>query len=77
VAHFRTLDALVGAARALLGVHTGTRSLADLGSGALAWREMAHLQPLEHFVAWRAGDDRSEVTDFVATSVERFSTPAA
>jgi DNA-binding transcriptional LysR family regulator len=77
VAHFKTLDALVEALRARLGVHTGTRSLADLGGGALVWREMADLQPLEHFVAWRAGDDRSEVTDFVATSVESFSTPAA
>ncbi len=77
VAHFKTLDSLVEALRARLGIHTGTRSLADLGGGSLVWREMPDLQPLEHFVAWRAGDDRSEVKDFVATSMESFSTPAA
>lgn len=77
VAHFKTLDSLVEALRARLGIHTGTRSLAELGAGSLVWREMTELQPLEHFVAWRAGDDRSEVMDFIATSVEKFSTSAA
>ena len=77
VAHFKTLDALVEAIRAKLGVHTGTQSLAELGGGTLLWREMPELQPLEHFVAWRSGDERDEVLDFVATSVESFSTPAA
>jgi hypothetical protein len=77
VAHFKTLDSLVEAIRAKLGVHTGTRSLADLGGDSLVWREMNELQPLEHFIAWRVGDDRDEVMEFVATSVDNFSTPAA
>lgn len=77
VAHFKTLDSLVEALRAKLGVHTGTRSLAELGGGTLVWREMPELDPLEHYIAWRVGDDRNEVAEFVDTAVARFSSSAA
>lgn len=77
VAQFKTLDALVEALRAKLGVHTGTRSLAELGGGSLVWREMPELQPLEHFVAWRSDDDRREVADFVTTATDCFAVARA
>lgn len=67
VARFRTLDALVEALRRRLGVHTGTRSLAELGGPDLIWREMEQLPRLQHYVAWHEGSSGPEVVDFVRT----------
>jgi DNA-binding transcriptional LysR family regulator len=77
VAHFKTLDALVEALRARLGVHTGTRSLAELGGGSLVWRPMPELEPLHHAVAWRADDDRAHVVEFVSTVEQEFDAHAS
>ncbi len=72
VAQFRTLDALVEAIRMKLGVHTGTRSLAELGGQDLVWKEMPQLERLEHYIAHRAGESRRHVLDFVDTVIEIF-----
>jgi DNA-binding transcriptional LysR family regulator len=73
VAEFHSIDGLVEAIRAGLGVHAGTRSLAESGGTGLVWRHMPDLEPLEHSVAWRVGDGRAIVQDFVATAVEVFA----
>jgi DNA-binding transcriptional LysR family regulator len=73
VAQFHSIDGLVEALRAGLGVHTGTRSLAESGGTSLVWREIVDLAPLEHSVAWRIGDTRAIVQDFVATAVEVYA----
>ncbi len=72
VAQFRTLDALVEALRMKLGIHTGTRSLAELGGHDLVWKEVPQLDRLEHFIAHRAGESRRHVLDFVETVMEIF-----
>ncbi len=77
VAHFKTLDALVEALRARLGVHTGTRSLAELGGGSLVWRPMSELAPLDHAIAWRADDTRAHVLEFVETVAQAFTVTAS
>lgn len=43
----------------------------DGGSG-LVWIPMPELSPLEHFIAWRSGEGRSHVTDFVEIVVATF-----
>lgn len=73
VADFRSLDSLVEALRAKLGVHTGTSSLAELGGPSLVWRQMPELEPLDHFVAWKSGDNRSAVRDLVAAATDVFA----
>jgi DNA-binding transcriptional LysR family regulator len=80
VAEFHSIDGLVEALRAGLGVHTGTRSLAESGGPSLMWREMPDLERLEHAVAWRSEDTRPIVQGFVATAAEVFAneeSPAA
>jgi hypothetical protein len=64
---------LVEALRAKLGILTGTRSLADLGGPGLVWRPMLELAPLEHFVAWKAGETRPHVQDFVSIVIDAFA----
>ncbi|MDH4309781.1 MAG: LysR substrate-binding domain-containing protein [Acidimicrobiia bacterium] len=76
VAQFRALDGLVEAIRARLGVHTGTRSLAEMGGSSLLWKPVEGLVPLEHDVAWRTGDLRKVVADFVAVAIDVFATQA-
>jgi DNA-binding transcriptional LysR family regulator len=68
VAQFRSLDALVEAMRAGLGIHCTTPQFVEsLGPGSgIVWREVPGLDPLEHSIAWRRGDDRPIVQEFVA-----------
>lgn len=77
VAEFRSLDSLVEALRARLGVHTGSRLLANLGGSSLIWRPMPELEPLEHSIAWRTGDTTAALQGFVATAVEVVKQPGA
>ena len=74
VAHFETLDSLVEALRAKLGVHTGTRSLADLGGGSLVWREIPVSSRWS--TSW-PGESATTATAFVETAVARFPASAA
>jgi DNA-binding transcriptional LysR family regulator len=66
-AEFRSLDALLEAIRAGLGVHITTQPLARSTSG-IAWVPVEGLEPLEHFLAWRAGDDRPGVVALAAAA---------
>lgn len=72
VAGFHALDGLVTAIQAGLGVHTGTRALAEMGGPGLLWRPVAGLDPLDHWIAWRAGDQRTVVCEFVETAEAAF-----
>lgn len=72
VAGFHSLDGLVAALKAKLGVHTGTRALAEMGEPDLIWRQVDGLAPLNHWVAWRAGDNRTVVRDFVTVAAGAF-----
>lgn len=72
VAEFHALDGLVAAIQAGLGVHTGTRALAEMGGPGLLWRPVADLEPLEHWIAWRSGDHRAVVSEFVEFAEKAF-----
>ncbi len=74
VAQFRSLDALVSALRAGLGVHATARRLIDsLGPGSgIVYREVPGLEPLQHSIAWRTGDDRDAVRKLVDVTREAF-----
>jgi DNA-binding transcriptional LysR family regulator len=77
VAEFRTLDALIEAIRAGLGVHVASTSLTDMikpGSG-IVWRPIREFPPLRHSIAWRAGDERELVREFVDACREAFGQP--
>ncbi len=77
VAQFHALDGLVEALRAKLGIHTGSRALAEMGGPGLVWRPIAELGVLEHAVAWRTGDSRPTVRDFAAVALDVFSADSA
>lgn len=77
VAQFHALDGLVEALRARLGIHTGTRALAEMGGPSLIWRPLPELGLLDHAVAWRAGDRRAMVQEFVAIALDVFSADPA
>ena len=74
VAQFRTLDALVSAVRAGLGVHVSADSVQTLlpPGGGVVYRRVEGLRPLDHSVAWRSGDERGLVRDFVLAAREAF-----
>lgn len=74
VAQFRSLDALVQGIRSGQGVHVATRSLVENtgASAGIVWRPVTGLPPLEHFVAWRTGDARPLVHEFVETVTDWF-----
>ncbi len=76
-AQFQTLDGLVAGLRAGLGVNPGTRPLVDSlgGESGIVWRPVAGLPPLEHFIAWRAGDEREVVRELVDACREAFELP--
>lgn len=74
VAQFKGIDALIEAARAGLGVHVASSLLGaslppDRG---VIFREMPELDPLHHYFATRAGDDRPIVREFLAAAREVF-----
>ena len=79
VAQFHSLDAMIGAVRAGLGIHLSAECIQSMlppGSGVV-FRPIADMPGLEHFVSWRAGDRREVVADFVAAAREAFAgTPA-
>lgn len=65
VAQFRTLEGLVSALRAGLGVHLATESLqASLGDD-LVWRPLPEHPMLQRWVLRRADDDRPLPVEFV------------
>lgn len=64
VAQFQTLDGLVQALKAGLGVNLGTKLLADSAGPGVIWRVVSGLPPLEHFVTRRTGDVRPQVEQF-------------
>lgn len=66
-AQYRSLDALLEAVRAGLGVHLMTRPLVRSTSG-ITWVPVEGLEPLEHFLAWRAGDERPGVAALAAAA---------
>ncbi|UUY04327.1 LysR family transcriptional regulator [Svornostia abyssi] len=66
-AQYRSLDALLEAVRAGLGVHITTQPLVRSTTG-IAWVPVEGLEPLEHFLAWRAGDERPGVAALVAAA---------
>lgn len=70
---YYSLDGLRSALRSGLGVHLGTRELAD--ADGLVWREVAGIAPVERCVAWRTGDERREVRDLVAAAVAAADDP--
>lgn len=64
VAQYRTLDGLVSALRAGLGVHLATEGLTAIAQD-LVWRHLPELPPLQHAIARRIDDDRKLVTQFI------------
>ncbi len=66
-AQYRSLDALLEAVRAGLGVHLMTRPLVRSTSG-ITWVPVEGLEPLEHFLAGRAGDERPGVAALAAAA---------
>jgi DNA-binding transcriptional LysR family regulator len=64
-AQFQTLDALLAALRAGLGVHIVSLPLIESASpdSNLVWRPVPGLPPLRHYLAWRAGDNRAVLRD--------------
>lgn len=66
-AEYRSLDALLEAVRAGLGVHITTRPLVRSTTG-ITWVPVEGLEPLEHFLAWRAGDTRPGVAALVGAA---------
>lgn len=74
VAQFKSIDALIEAARAGLGVHVASRLLGEnLPEGrGVVYREIPELDPLHHYFATRVGDDRPIVRDFLAAAREVF-----
>jgi hypothetical protein len=73
VARFHSLDGLTEAIKARLGIHTGTQALAGMGAPHLIWRPLPELDPLTHSIAWRTGDTRTVVADFVRAATDVFS----
>ncbi len=67
VAQFRTLDGLVSALRAGLGVHLATEPLSHVLGEDLVWRPLPAHPLLERWVIRRSDDERPVVTDFVTT----------
>jgi DNA-binding transcriptional LysR family regulator len=70
VARFHSLDALLEAARAGLGVNLIRERIVDsLGSrSGVVFRPLDNGETVEMALAWRSGDEREVVADFVAAS---------
>lgn len=78
VAQFRGLDGLVEGIRSGLGVNlVRERVLAGGGpDSGVVFRPVAGLEGADVAVAWRSGDTREVVLDFVEVAREAFATPA-
>jgi DNA-binding transcriptional LysR family regulator len=72
VAHFHTLEGLLSALQAGLGVHLATEPLVTSAGADLVWRQLDEVAPLEHFVARRDDDTRPAVAELVDTIVDTF-----
>jgi DNA-binding transcriptional LysR family regulator len=72
VAQYRTLEGLVAAIRAGLGVHLATEGLVAAAGPGVSWRRLDDVQTLRHFVARRADDDRVAVRNLVDAVVRAF-----
>lgn len=72
VARFHSLDALLECARAGLGVSLIRQRIVDsLGPGSgVVFRPLDNGETVEMALAWRSGDDRDVIADFVAASCE-------
>jgi DNA-binding transcriptional LysR family regulator len=75
VAQFRSLDGLVEAVRAGLGVNLIRERIVDtFGSASgVVFRPVRDLEPAEVSVAWATGDQRELVADFVDAARDAFS----
>jgi DNA-binding transcriptional LysR family regulator len=72
VAQYRTLEGLIAALRAGLGVHLATAGLVESAGTGLVWRRLDDVEPLEHGIARRASDHRPQVQALIATAVATF-----
>jgi DNA-binding transcriptional LysR family regulator len=72
VAQYRTLEGLITALRAGLGVHLATAGLVESAGTGLVWRQLDDVEPLEHSIARRASDDRPHVQALIATTASTF-----
>lgn len=64
-ASYRTLEGLLVALHAGLGVSLATPALVDASPDGLVWRPLVDHPPLRHAIARRAGDERDEVVAMV------------
>lgn len=74
VAQYKTLEGLIAAVRAGLGVHLATRGLVDAAGEGVEWRHLEEIAPLAHAIARRSDDSRPEVAGLVAAVVDTFRT---
>lgn len=72
-AQYRTLEGLVAALRAGLGVTLATRALVDSAGGDLVWRPLTEHPPLRHYVVHRDGEEREHVLALVDAVVATFA----
>jgi DNA-binding transcriptional LysR family regulator len=74
-AQYHTLDALLSALRAGLGVHIVSLPLVESAGpdSGLEWRPVPGLPPLEHYIAWRSGDERPALLDLIDASRDAFA----
>jgi DNA-binding transcriptional LysR family regulator len=73
----KSLDGLIEAVAAGLGVATTIGSAVEAGGSAagVVFRPVVGLEPLEFWIAHRQHDDREEVRDFIATAVSALREP--
>lgn len=74
-AQYRTLEGLLAALRAGLGVSLATESLVRASAGGVVWRPLIGHPPLQHSIAIRADDEREPVLAFVACVADAWSEP--
>jgi DNA-binding transcriptional LysR family regulator len=72
VAQYRTLEGLIAAIRAGLGAHLATEGLVDAAGPGVTWRRLDDVEPLRHYVARRADDERDVVRALIDTVVKTF-----
>lgn len=72
VAQYKTLEGLLAALRAGLGVHFATAGLVEAAGAGVVWRRLDDAEPLRHGIARRADDRRPEVLALVDAAVETF-----
>ena len=74
-AEFRTLDALVAALQAGIGVHVAASALPrSLGPGSeIVCRRVPGLPQLDHYIAWRSGDERPVLRELVDACRDAFA----